>query len=149
MGSSAFGLIQSVSAVGALAGGLTLASMGRVPRKGRVMLAAGLTYGLVVMALGGLPWPIAAFGLVIIGGACQTIFRAANSSTLLEITPANLRGRIVSLTFLDMGVQSLAAILAGTVTDAWGVAVGFAVIGGACVVIVGFIGLTVPAVRRL
>ena len=149
MGSSAFGLMQSVSAIGALAGGLTLASMGNVPHKGRVILITGLAYGAMVMLLGGLPVPLMAFAVVIVAGASQTVFRAANNSTLLEITPRRFQGRVVSITFLDMGVQALAAILAGIVTDLWSVSVGFLVIGGICVLIVGLVGLGVPAVRRL
>ncbi len=149
LGPSAFGLLQSVSAIGALAGGLTLASMGNVPHKGRVILITGLVYGAMVMLLGGLPVPLLAFGVVIFAGASQTVFRAANNSTLLQITPQRFQGRVVSITFLDMGVQAVAAILAGVVADAWGVSVGFLVIGGICVLIVGLIGLGVPAVRRL
>ena len=79
----------------------------------------------------------------------QTVFRAANNSTLLQITPARLQGRVVSITFVDMGVQALAAILAGVVTDAWGVSAGMLVLGGVCVAIVWAIGLGVPGVRRL
>ena len=39
----------------------------------------------------------------------------------------------MSATFLEVGVQSLAAILAGAVTDRWDVSMGFVVIGGICV----------------
>ncbi len=149
MGPSAFGLMQSIGAVGALTGGFTLASMGKVPHKGKVLLLTGLTYGFMVVLLGGLPVPIFAFGVVIVAGASQTIFRATNNSTLLEITPRRLQGRVVGMTFLDMGAQSVAAVLAGTVTDIWNVSVGLAVIGATCVAIVALIGLGVPTVRRL
>ena len=44
MGPATFGLLQSVAAIGALAGGLTLASMGNVPHKGRVLLITGDGY---------------------------------------------------------------------------------------------------------
>lgn len=149
MGVSAFGTMQSIAAVGALVGGLTLASMSRVPHKGRIMLITGIGYGLLLILLGGVPYPMMAFGIVIFIGASQTIFRTANNSTLLQITPRHLQGRVVSLTFLDMGVQSLAALLAGAVTDAFSVSVGLIVLGGICVGIVGFIGLGFPAIRRL
>jgi hypothetical protein len=146
--------------------------VGKVPHKGKVLLLTGLTYGLMVMLLGsspallgglpallgrlsalldGLPVLIFAFGAIaiLVASASQTIFRAANNSTLLEITPRRLQGRVVGLTFLDMGAQSLAAVLAGTVTDIWNVSVGFAVIGAICLAIVALIGLGAPAVRRL
>ncbi len=149
MDASALGGIQSIAAIGALAGGFTLASLGNVPHKGKIMLLTATAYGVTVIALGILPLPVLIFGLAIIIGASQTIFRAANNSTLLQITPARLQGRVVSITFVDMGVQALAAILAGVVTDAWGVSAGMLVLGGVCIAIVWAIGLGVPGVRRL
>lgn len=149
MDASALGSIQSIAAIGALVGGFTLASLGNIPHKGKIMLLTSTAYGVTIMALGILPLPILIFGLAIIIGASQTVFRAANNSTLLQITPARLQGRVVSITFVDMGVQALAAILAGVVTDTWGVSAGMLVLGGVCVAIVWAIGLGVPGIRRL
>jgi len=149
MGSSAFGTLQSVAAIGSLVGGFTLASRSDIRHKGIVMLISGGAYGLLVVLLGGLPMPILAFGVVILMGASQTVFRTANNSSLLEITPSHLRGRVVSITFIDMGVQSLAAVLAGAVTDAWNVSAGLMVLGGIGFAIVAAVALAVPAVRRL
>ncbi len=149
MGPAGFGTIQSAAAVGALAGGFTLASMGHVRRKGQTMLVAGLAYGVVLMLLSVVSAPMLAFMAVPIIGAAQTVFRAANNSALLEITPGRLRGRVMSMTFLDTGVQSLAAIMAGSITDTWSVAVGMVLLGAVCALIVGAIGIAVPSVRRL
>jgi MFS family permease len=149
MGSSGFGLMQSVSAVGALVGGFTLASRGDIRQKGKVMLLSGLSYGALIMLLGWLWLPVLAFGAMILVGASQTLFRTANNSALLQITPQHLQGRVVSVTFIDMGVQSLAAILAGAVADASDVRFGLMVVGAVCVGIVMLIGLGVPSVKRL
>jgi MFS family permease len=149
MGPAGFGTIQSVAAVGALIGGFTLASMGQVKRKGQTMLVAGLAYGVVLILFSVVTTPILAFMAVPIIGAAQTVFRTSNNSALLEITPGRLRGRVMSMTFLDTGVQSLAAIMAGTITDTWNVAVGIVLLGAVCTVIVGAIGTAVPSVRRL
>ncbi len=53
------------------------------------------------------------------------------------------------ITVLDMGVQSMAAIVAGRVTDIWDVTTGMTVLGGMCIAVVVLIGLGAPAVRRL
>jgi hypothetical protein len=148
-GPSSFDAIQSVGAIGALVGGFWLASSRSISRKGRLMLATGVIYGGDVIALGSVKWLVVAFAVSIVIGACQTIFRAANNSTLLEITPQRLQGRVVSITFLDMGIQSAAAIMAGMITDAYGVAVGMATLGGICVGIVAIVIIAVPSVRRL
>ncbi|MDP7105028.1 MAG: MFS transporter [SAR202 cluster bacterium] len=148
-GSSGFGLIQSVSAVGALVGGFTLASLRDVRHKGRIMMITGLSYGVLVLVLGSVTWTFLAFGIVVFIGASQTVFRTSNNSSLLEITPRRLQGRVLSVTALDMGVQALAAVLAGAITDAYSVAVGMAVLGGMCLVIVAIVGIGAPAIRRL
>lgn len=147
--SSSFGAIQSVGAIGALAGGFWLAASHKVRRKGWIMLSTGLAYGCAVILLGSANWLLAAFAVSVVIGGCQTIFRAANNSTLLEITPQRLQGRVVSITFLDMGVQSIAAILAGVVSDAYGVSVGMAMLGGVCLGIVAIVGISVPTIRKL
>ena len=147
--SSSFGAIQSVGAIGALAGGFWLAASRKVRRKGWIMLSTGLAYGCAVILLGSANWLLAAFAVSVVIGGCQTIFRAANNSTLLEITPQRLQGRVVSITFLDMGVQSIAAILAGVVSDAYGVSVGMAMLGGVCLGIVAIVGISVPTIRKL
>jgi len=147
--SSSFGAIQSVGAIGALVGGFWLAASHKVRRKGWIMLSTGLAYGCAVILLGSANWLLAAFAVAVVIGGCQTIFRAANNSTLLEITPQRLQGRVVSITFLDMGVQSVAAILAGVVSDAYGVSVGMAMLGGICLGIVAIVGISVPTIRKL
>jgi MFS family permease len=149
MGPSIFGLLQSIAAVGALVGGLGMASMSNVRHKGRIMVITGASYGIAVTAIGVLPFPVVAFVLVIVIGASQTIFRTANNGSLLELTPPGLQGRVVSATFVDMGVQSLAALMAGVVTDQWGVGAGMAVLGGLCLIIVLAIWLGVPSIRRV
>ena len=113
------------------------------------MLITGASYGIAVTAIGVLPFPVVAFGLVIVIGASQTIFRAANNGSLLELTPPGLQGRVISATFLDMGVQSAAALMAGAVTDQWGVGAGMAVLGGLCVTVVLAVWLVAPSIRRL
>ncbi len=149
MDASGLGVIQSIGAVGALVGGFTLASMKNVPHKGRIMLISGVGYGIGVMALGGSSMTIVALGVVIVIGASQTVFRTANNTALLEITPPRFQGRVVSITFLDMGVQALAGILAGVVTDLTSVSVGLAALGAVCIGIVALIWVGVPSVRRL
>ena len=134
---------------GALTGGLTLATLGSVRHKGTIMLTTGITYGGAVILLGVTGSLLMAFGVVILIGASQTIFRAANNSTLLEITPRRLQGRIVSITFLDTGIQAMAAVLAGVVTDAFSVSVGMAFLGAMCLGIIGMVAIGAPNVRKL
>ena len=149
MGPAGFGILQSVGAIGALAGGLVLASRGDVRHKGWLMLGAGVAYGLAVMGLGGTGWVVLVFLLIVIAGGSQTVFRAANNSSIFQQTPRSLQGRIISLTLLETGIQPLASVMAGAVSDSAGISVAMVVIGVACVLIVGFIALVEPRIRHV
>lgn len=146
---SSFGAIQSVGAIGALLGGFWLASSSHVNGKGWIMLSTATVYGGAVIAFGNVKWMMAAFIISVVIGASQTIFRAANNSTLLGITPQRFQGRVISITSLDTGFQSVAAIFAGIITDAYNVSIGMAILGGVCLLIVGIIGVGFPSVRKL
>ena len=149
MGSGGYGALLSAGAVGALVGGLTLASRGDVAHKGWLMLGAGFGYGVVLIALGGVPWALMAFPIIAVAGACQTVFRTANHTALLQVTPPQLRGRIFSMTLLDTGMAPLAAVLAGVITDVVSVSVAVGILGGICMAIVAGVALVEPRIRSV
>ena len=149
MGSGGFGALMSAGAVGALIGGFTLASRGDVARKGRLMLATGFGYGFVLILLGGVQWAFLAFPIIALAGACQTVFRTANNTALLQVTPPHLQGRMLSMTLLDTAIAPLASVLAGLITDALNVSAAMAVIGGVCIIIVAGIAVLEPRIRSV
>ncbi len=147
--SGLLGIITSVGAIGGLTGGLFIASRGNIPFKGRVMIGAGLLYGTALMLFGLVSWLIAVVPLVIMIGVSQTVFRAANTSTLLENVPDHLRGRIISVTLLDSAAGPLAALLSGFIADRAGVSAGLFTIGIICFGIVALVALTYPKIRQI
>ena len=149
MGSGGFGALMSAGAVGGLIGGLTLASRSDIAHKGRLMLVAGVGYGIVLILLGGLPWAVAVFPIISLAGACQTVFRTSNNAALLQLTPPSLQGRIISMTLLDTAMSPLASVAAGLIADVIDVSAAMAVIGGVCIVIVAGIALLEPRIGRL
>ncbi len=119
------GVLTSVGAIGGLSGGLFIASRRDMPYKGRLMLFAATSYGLALLGFAGASYMWMAFPLIIWIGVSQTLFRAGNSVTLLELAPDNLRGRIISATLLDTALSPVAGIAAGAVADRWGVSSGY------------------------
>jgi MFS family permease len=149
MGPKGFGSLQSVGSIGALIAGLTIASRGNIPRKGLLMLVTGAIYGITVMALGANHWALGAFLIIALASGAQTIFRAANNSSIFEYTPREFQGRVISITLWETGLQPVAAILAGIVSDLAGVSVAMAVIGVACLLITLLIGTIEPKIRYI
>ena len=85
-----------------------------------------------------------AFGIAIFIGGSQSVFRTCVSSTIVSVTAEKYRGRMISMTMLDMGVASVASILAGRITDLISVSYGMLFCGVMCTIV----GLTTFAAHR-
>jgi hypothetical protein len=156
-GAAAYGALYSFAGLGALVGGLVVASGGAAIRGGRLLLTAGVLNGMAILgmgALGLLPsggWLLfwAAVPLLMLAGGAQTSFRAANNGLLLNATPRELRGRVMSL---DEVFRSAGAILApgiGALADSTNAAVAMASIGIGCLALVAGVWAWQPNIRKL
>ena len=114
LGPEALGLLLGAPAVGALLSTLVLASVAtRIEHKGRIMLVALVGWGICMVLFaraGSLPLSLLALAGV---GACQVVYNATNNTILQLIVPAELRGRVMSIYFLDQGLQPAGALMGG------------------------------------
>ena len=143
------GIIQSAGAIGGLSAGIFIASRREVNHKGRMMLMAATSYGVALLAFSGAVYMWMAFPLIIWIGGSQTIFRAGNSATLMELAPDHLRGRIISATLIDTALAPLAGLAAGVVADRWGVSAGYMLLSAGCLGIVALVMLIYPKMKDL
>jgi MFS family permease len=143
------GLLTSVGAIGGLTGGLYIAARKTLNRKGRLMLLAALSYGLALLGFAGATYLWMVFPLIIWIGVSQTVFRAGNSVTLMELAPDRLRGRIISATLIDTALSPVAGIAAGLVADKWGVSAGYALLSAGCLVVVALTVIIYPKIGQL
>jgi MFS family permease len=150
VGSTGLGLLMGASGVGSLAGALALASRRRVSRPRRVVAAAMTLFGLTLVAFSF----SRSYGLslaLLAGVGASMIVQMATSNTFLQLTsPAEVRGRVVSLyTFCFVGMAPFGALLSGFLARALGVpaAVG---LGGAVCALAGVVyGSRLRAAERL
>ncbi len=151
---TSFGALFTAGGIGALIGGVMIASSGTSTRQGTVMLASGLIYGLMLVGMGlvgflstGLPlfWFAAPFIMII--GASQSIFRATNNSRLLAHSPAEMRGRVMGLTVPTQAVNALAALMAGGIAETISPAFAMGALGAACLLIVLLVSTWEPRIR--
>ncbi len=143
------GVLTSVGAVGGLTGGLFIASRREIPYKGKLMLFAAVSYGFALLGFAGASYMWMAFPLIIWIGVSQTLFRAGNSVTLMELAPDRLRGRIISATLLDTALSPVAGIAAGIAADRWGVSYGYLLLSIGCLGIVALTVLIYPRIKDL
>ena len=135
LGADAFGGIQSISSIGALISASLLASSGNLKIKGKLLLGTTLVYGLGVIIMGYTDTLLIAFLIAIFIGGSQSVFRTCISSTIVDITEEKYRGRMISMTMLDMGMASVASIIAGRITDVLDITYGMLFCGAFCIII--------------
>jgi MFS family permease len=150
VGPDGLGLLLASPGIGAVLGGLTLASIAhRIHRKGLFMLGCLAMLG-VCLALFAVSrsLPLAMLALVAVG-MCQMFYMTTTNTMLQIIVPDALRGRVLSIYFLDHGLMPLGALLAGIATYFVGAPLTVAVSGGCVVLLAAVVGWRLPHFRRM
>jgi MFS family permease len=127
-GPEVFGLLSACFGAGALAGALMAAALARASWK--ALLAGTIGFSLSLLALAPVSSAPVAAGLLVVAGACFTLW-TANSNTILQLSaPDHLRGRVVSLfLFAFAGLAPLGGLLAGWLVEVGGTPLAFAIAG--------------------
>lgn len=136
-GAGEYGILGSTMAVGSLAGALFAARRIGVPRK-RLVIAAGLAFAVVEVAMGLMPSYLTFMLLTpVLGVSVLTMITAANASVQLGTTPM-MRGRVMALyMMIFMGGTPLGAPVVGWVGEEFGAR--WTLIGGGAITFVGIV----------
>jgi MFS family permease len=127
-GVEGFGLFNTVSALGALAGALLAARLRSLGRKG-IVLAAGL-FGLAQLVAALMPNLILFTVMLVVVGLMTLLFlTSAATAVQLEAGP-EIRGRVMALYLpLLLGGHAMGGLLAGWLTEQFGVRLGLVATG--------------------
>ncbi len=143
------GILQSAGAAGSFVAAMYLGSRTHLGNRGYILIGVTAIYGLALLAIGGTTFLWLIMPLYITGAMAQTIFRSANTMTLMEKTPERLRGRVISMTLIDQSLSPAAGILAGLAADEWGVGAGFLLLGAGILGVVAVAYIVNPRIRHL
>ncbi|MDQ0767775.1 MFS family permease [Pseudarthrobacter defluvii] len=139
-GVEGFGLFNTVSAVGALAGALLASRLGNMGRRG-IVVAAGL-FGLSQLVAALMPNLVLFTAMLVVVGVMTLLFlTSAATAVQLEAGPA-IRGRVMALYLpLLLGGHACGGLLAGWLTEQFGVRAGLLVTGGLGMLSAAVVGL--------
>ncbi|MFK0003802.1 MFS transporter [Paenarthrobacter sp. NPDC090522] len=146
-GPAGFGLFNTVSALGALAGALLATRIKRFGRKG-IVASAGL-FGLSQLVAALMPteeW----FVLLLVVVGFMTLMFLTSAATAVQLEAgAHVRGRVLALYLpLLLGGHALGGLLAGWLTEEFGVRTGLVVTGALGMVSAAVIGLLLYVFAR-
>lgn len=128
-GDAAVGIAMSASAVGAVLVAIPVASFGDGPMGHRLMIVAGLLFGVAVatLSISGEFW--VALIVIALAGAATTTFQSLSNSIALGWAEDQYQGRVQSLMMLAFAGFGLAALPLGFLAEAIGLETALAVMG--------------------
>ncbi len=134
-----YGLLSAAFGVGALAGALVAASLGRASMK--VLLVGGMVFSGAELLLAPVNSALLAGILLFFVGAGFTAW-SANSNAIMQLSaPDHLRGRVIGLYFYAFnGTGAIAGIMTGYLCDVGGTELAFVVSG-----LIGLVAVTATA----
>lgn len=144
-----FGLLMSAQGLGAVLSALGVAAYGkRVRRPGLIMVVAALVQHLGALAFSFAGLPVAGFVLLVSLGSVSMVFAIMHNTLLLSATPNDMRGRVVGLQILAMGLFPFGSLAVAALADVTGLQEAvrlFSIAGIAGIVLLWFL---FPELRR-
>ncbi len=114
------GYLLSSIGVGGIAGGVVVASLGRVQRRGLLQLGSLFLLSLTLIAFAFSTTLWVALPLLALSGFFEMIFLTTNQTLLQLSIPDELRGRVTSVVNLNAALSPLGGLVAGGGSDLFG-----------------------------
>lgn len=150
VGVKGMGILMSSAGIGALVGALVLARLGDFKYKGKLLILSSIIFSLalVVFGLSRVYW-LSLFSLMFIGATSVAATMVINN--LLQVNvPDEFRGRVLSAFMLTFaGITPFGNLLAGVLSQAFGVALTVALGGVICAVFFIVINIRYPRISAL
>ncbi len=148
-GPEMLGLLYAAQPAGAALTAGVLSLRGTIDRQGRALLFSVTVYGLAILGLGLSRSLVPAMLCLALSGAADMVSTVIRQTIRQLLTPDELRGRMTAVTgmFFISGPQ-LGELEAGLVAGASSVPFAIASGGVACLLVVFFTALAVPALAR-
>lgn len=149
VGASGYGALMSAAGLGALIGSLGIASMGNFQRKGLLLLGFGFVFGvtLILFSISNIFW--LSLVLLVGVGIGSTGYMALNNTLIQLKTPSEMRGRVMSLFMMTVGLVPLGTLPSGAIAEVTGVAPVVGVSGAILLVFIIVMIMTQPRMRKL
>ncbi len=121
IGATGLGVLVAANGIGALVGALAIAGLGDFARKGRLFLGATAAFGVLLAAFALLDLFLFGVLLMFLVGIAGAGFGVLQSTLILLQSPEEMRGRVMGVLMLSIGVLPFALLGQGAVAAQIGV----------------------------
>ena len=149
VGAQGQGLMLTAVGAGALLGALAIATLGNVSRQGLMMLGGAGLFGLSLVAFARSPHMPLAMVFLFVGGVFNASYTSQNQTALQILAPPQVRGRVLSIRLLSIGLNPLGSMLAGALAAWFGAPWAVTIMGTSCALLALWTAIRVPSLRRL
>ena len=118
--SDGLGLLMMVMGIGSLAGTLTLASIRRFKRRRLFLIVNGFVWGLALILFSRCYLYVTALPSLFFVGFTSSVFMALNMTLMQTYSSPEMRGRIVSMSMMTIGIMPLSALPFGALAESIG-----------------------------
>lgn len=149
VGEFGFGILLAMAGVGALAASLGIASLGDFRRRGMLLVALALGFG-VTLALFGLSHSYPLSLAILVGvGAGGAGYMVVNNTLIQSNVPRRVLGRVMSIYMITFALMPMGTLPLGAIAEAIGPSV--AVGAGGVLIVLFTLGMVMlrPSLRRL
>jgi len=149
-GPNLLGYLMSLGGIGALLGGIYLASRKTIVGLGRILAAATGIFGisLILFSTSRILW--LSLLMMLVSGFGMIIHIAASNTILQTITEDDKRGRVMSFfTMAFMGMTPFGTLLEGALANWIGAANTVLISGGICILGTIIFSIKLPAIRKI
>jgi len=149
-GPNFLGFLMSSAGIGALIGGIYLASRKTVVGLGRILAAATGIFGisLILFSTSRILW--LSLLMMLVSGFGMIVHIAASNTILQTITEDDKRGRVMSFfTMAFMGMAPFGTLLEGALANWIGAANTVLISGGICILGTIIFSIKLPAIRKI
>ena len=149
VGSVGQGILLSSAGVGALVGALSIASIGNFRHKGILLLGGATMFGLSLVAFSQSKWMPLSMTCLFVVGLSNAGYTSQSQTIIQMLAPARLRGRVLSIYMLNVGLMPLGSLLAGGLASWLGGPWAVLVMGTSCAALALGIAFNTPQIRQL
>lgn len=117
IGPTGLGMLMAAIGFGCTVGATALASIKVISQRGKTVVVTIMLSSVIMLGMSLIDDLLLATTLLVLVSAISTIYWSLSEAIILEVTPDDIRGRVVSLWGIGMGLFPLGSMTFGTVAE--------------------------------